>query len=394
MIYLEPNVRFTSHTLYNNAAQGGKHCPDISPEKSDNEFFKTKLTRDNLIYFTSSFKMRPNTRIVIGHVNPDADSIVSAIAYAHLQQKLVKKFENETGIKSNRTIIAASTAKPDSQTQAILDRFGVNAPMVIEDVDSVNKNNARHPIIMVDHNELSQSVKGTKVTDVSEIVDHHRLDFEGVNPISVHTEPVGATATVVADLYEKNDITIPTKIAGILLGAILSDTFSLTSNTTHKDITMATKLAKIANIDKERFGEMILNAAAVDYYEKPMDEVINSELKTYRMGPKTIGVSQVIVTSPQDFLETKKDETLQYLATQEKTQELKPKQKYDHMILMVTDVKGKVSYLLFTDKSSKLIDQAFQTKSRNNQLYLPGAQSRKTHVIPNLTKVFQSSNVA
>ena len=60
---------------------------------------------------------------VIGHKNPDTDSIASAIAYANLKK--------ETG---HPNYIAARCGNVSSETQYVLDRFGVKAPKFVGDV--------------------------------------------------------------------------------------------------------------------------------------------------------------------------------------------------------------------------------------------------------------------
>lgn len=60
---------------------------------------------------------------VIGHRNPDTDSIASAIAYAELKQKLGQK-----------NVIAAAAGELNPQTRYILDRLDITAPLYLTDV--------------------------------------------------------------------------------------------------------------------------------------------------------------------------------------------------------------------------------------------------------------------
>ncbi|MBQ8682713.1 MAG: putative manganese-dependent inorganic diphosphatase [Selenomonadales bacterium] len=60
---------------------------------------------------------------VIGHRNPDTDSICSALAYAHLKR--------ETG---ESAAIAARAGQLNAETQFALDTFGVEAPVFLTDV--------------------------------------------------------------------------------------------------------------------------------------------------------------------------------------------------------------------------------------------------------------------
>ena len=79
--------------------------------------------------------------------------------------------------------------------------------------------------MLVDHNEISQSVPGLEQAEILEIIDHHRLaDVQTGSPMYFRNEPVGSTATIVATLYQEHGIVPSEKMAGLLAAAILSDT--------------------------------------------------------------------------------------------------------------------------------------------------------------------------
>lgn len=61
---------------------------------------------------------------VIGHKNPDTDSICSAICYAHLKRKL-----------TGNTYIACRAGAVNSETKYVLDHFGVEEPRLIETLE-------------------------------------------------------------------------------------------------------------------------------------------------------------------------------------------------------------------------------------------------------------------
>ena len=63
------------------------------------------------------------TTYVIGHRNPDTDSIASAISYAALKQKL-----------GDSSVIAAMAGVPNPQTRYILDRLDIPDPLYLADV--------------------------------------------------------------------------------------------------------------------------------------------------------------------------------------------------------------------------------------------------------------------
>ena len=59
---------------------------------------------------------------VIGHRNPDTDSICSAIGYAHLKQAL------------GDSAVPARAGKLNAETRFVLERFGVDSPVLISDL--------------------------------------------------------------------------------------------------------------------------------------------------------------------------------------------------------------------------------------------------------------------
>ena len=60
---------------------------------------------------------------VIGHRNPDTDSIASAIAYAELKKR-----------QGHATVLAAMAGEPNPQTRYILQRLGLETPLFLADV--------------------------------------------------------------------------------------------------------------------------------------------------------------------------------------------------------------------------------------------------------------------
>ena len=164
---------------------------------------------------------------VIGHKSPDTDSICSALGYAAYKQAL--------GVNAE----AGMTAEPNKETMFALEKFGVVAPELVTSVP------AKQKLILVDHNEEGQAVDGMRDAEIVEIIDHHRLGgISTASPLFVHIEPVGCTATIIANMFWKNDVKMSTSVAGLLLSAILSDTVLFKSPTcTQQDKDTAAKLA-------------------------------------------------------------------------------------------------------------------------------------------------------
>ena len=87
--------------------------------------------------------------IVIGHKNPDTDSICSAICYANLKRIL-------TGEK----FTPARAGHVNSETQYVLDYFGVEAPKLIENVRTQVKDIEIRETAGVQKNEMRTILPG------------------------------------------------------------------------------------------------------------------------------------------------------------------------------------------------------------------------------------------
>ena len=138
----------------------------------------------------------------------------------------------------------------------------------------------KQKVILVDHNNLAQSVDGIEEADILEIIDHHNLGAIGTNvPINFRSKPVGCTSTMIYEMFIQEKVNIPSDIAGLMLSAILSDTLLLTSpTTTEDDKNAAVKLADIAKVDMDKYGlEMIKAASSIEGMS--VKDLIKSDFK-------------------------------------------------------------------------------------------------------------------
>ena len=240
------------------------------------------------------------------------------------------------------------------------------------------------PVILVDHNERSQAVEGIEFARVIEIVDHHRLGGLQTNePIFIRQEPVGCTATIIANMYWHRNIAIPKNIAGILLSAILSDTVLFKSPTsTEKDRVTAEQLAVIAELNMQEHGMALLKAGSSLNRQSPAD-TIRQDLKEFKLGNLRVSISQVYVMDSGE-LASKID------PLQKELESLRVQEGYDLALLMVTDILLESTELLATGSPLKLINYAFEIEPQASGTYhLPGVLSRKKQMIPPLGRAAQ-----
>lgn len=237
----------------------------------------------------------------------------------------------------------------------------------------------REKIILVDHNEASQAIEGIHEADIIEVVDHHRLGgLETSNPIAIHFEPVGCTATIVANLYWQYQIAIPQAIAGLLLSAIISDTVLFKSPTcTERDRITAKRLAEIADLDMQQHG-MALLVAGSDIDNMSATDILRNDLKEFQMGDYRLAITQMSVLDGKSILAMKSE-------LQVEMQRLCHKEGYDMVLFMDTDILNECTYLFFEGQPVSLIADAFGSIGAEGVLYLPNVLSRKKQVVPPLT---------
>ncbi len=244
----------------------------------------------------------------------------------------------------------------------------------------------RERVILVDHNERGQAVEGIEEARVLEIIDHHRIGgVQTSEPIYMHSEPVGCTATIVANMHWHRDVDIPPSIAGLLLSAIISDTVLFKSPTcTPYDKKTAERLAEIAGVDLQEYGMALLKAGS-GIGDMTPQEIVKNDLKEFNIGDYRIIVSQISVMDPKEVMdiEPKLIETMH---------ELCEKEGFDMSLVMVTDILQEATYLLYSGSPKTLIGEAFKKDASGTHVYLPGVMSRKKQIIPPLSEAVKRIN--
>jgi len=241
----------------------------------------------------------------------------------------------------------------------------------------------RAKVIMVDHNELKQSIDGLDEADIVEIIDHHRLDAEKTKrPIFIASEPVGSTCTIVYHQYLRWSASIDRETAYLLLSGIISDTVMLKSpTTTTVDRVAAGKLALIAEIeDINQFGEDLFSVASVLTQENEKT-IIESDFKKYVESNIAFGIGQVEVNNLAQVEEVKE----RYIAQLEKTKFFYG---LDWTMLLITDVRKEDSILLCSTflKNEKVLIYPLI----NRQTYsLDKVLSRKKQLLPEIIRVIE-----
>lgn len=228
--------------------------------------------------------------------------------------------------------------------------------------------------ILVDHNEIPQSVNDIEYGEIIEIVDHHRFGgIETSNPINIVAKTVGATATIIAQQYLLNKVELNKYMAGLLLGAIISDTLSLKSpTTTEDDIEIAKRLSAISKLSIEQLSqEMVMSSDSI--VNKSHLELLYDDFKEFRIEDCRVAIGQSQCKDSAEFFKIRED-FLKYL------NEVVITQQYDLILIMFTDPLGTGSHFLYTGKKSWVIEEGFQDLLIDT--FASNIISRKKQVLP------------
>ena len=245
--------------------------------------------------------------------------------------------------------------------------------------------NHKKKVIQVDHNERGQSVNGLDEAEVLEIIDHHRVaDIQTSNPIYFRNEPLGSSSTIVGKCYFELNITPSKEAAGLLCGAIISDTLLFKSPTcTEQDKIVCKRLAEIAGIESlENFAKEMFKAGT-SLKGKTVSQIFNQDFKPFTMGEVKVGVAQVNTMDIDGFMPLK-DEMLDFMKSEADSKG------YDVVMLLLTDLLTEGSQILVAGERHDYVEKTFNVELKDSMAFLPGVLSRKKQVIPPLTNVINS----
>lgn len=242
----------------------------------------------------------------------------------------------------------------------------------------VTDKNIKHnkKVILVDHNESTQSVEGLNEATIIEIVDHHKIgDLSTSDPINFRNMAVGSTNTIVFQMFRERHIDIPYEIAGMMISGILSDTLCLTSSTTTDlDKITVNLLANEMNLDyKSYYKEMLKAGTSIDGLTKK--EVLTQDYKNFQVEDKKYAVGQTITLDIDNIMKDK-DEYISLMEEKKKDHDL------ELILFIITDVLKNGSYILYTSGCEEMLSESFNINDVYEGVFIPGMTSRKKQVVP------------
>ena len=247
----------------------------------------------------------------------------------------------------------------------------------------LNQHNKK--VILVDHNEYAQSVKSIEKADLLEVVDHHRVcDISTNRPISFRNEIIGSTASIITSIYLENQMSIPKDIAGLLLGAILSDTLKFKSpTTTAKDKGLARMLAEIAELDIDVFAKEMFKVSS-NISNKTPRELLNQDIKKFEIDGRTVMISQVIayqVSEAKEIEDTLQSEMVKF--AQEKGLDL--------LVVAFTSILENGSVFYAAGDIADVVAEAFPNHFEEEHSFQEDILSRKNQIVPLLSRAIINS---
>ena len=259
------------------------------------------------------------------------------------------------------------------ETQYILDYVGVEAPEFVSNIENGTE------VMLVDHNEFDQSADNIENLKILSVTDHHRIsNFHTTEPLYYNAKPYGCTNTLLFEEYKANGVEIDSKIATLMISAIISDTLLLKSPTcTEYDVAAFNELEKIVGFDAREYGMNMLKAGT-DLSTYSATEVVNLDAKEFTEKGKKFVVAQVNTADIDDVFSRK--EELAFAMEKEindKGLEL--------FLFVITDIVNTNSKIIAMGNLKGLVEKAFNQKlDADDSMFLEGVMSRKKQIAPPL----------
>ncbi len=246
---------------------------------------------------------------VVGNESADLDSMASAVMHAYSRGST--NAQNDAAFVP---LINIPRADFKLRTEAVFlfNEAGVEPDLLLfaDEVDLAKLHSeGRLKLSLVDHNKPAAAHSKFE-SAVAEIVDHHADEGLYHDAALRVIEPVGSTATLVAEaILDGHEDLLDEGATKLLLGTILLDTVNLdpeAKRVTPKDERVAAKLLALSGVDQQELFDAVqsekFNVSALD-----TADLLRKDYKEWQMGEYRIGISSVLL-SVGDWL--KKDPAL------------------------------------------------------------------------------------
>jgi len=238
-------------------------------------------------------------------------------------------------------------------------------------------------VILVDHNEYTQSVDGLLEAEIVEIIDHHKIgDIYTRAPICFRNMPVGSTCTIIFNLFKEKNIEIDYNIAGLIFSGIISDTMLLKSpTTTDLDEIAIKELNEILNLDIDKHAHDMFKAGS-SLVGQSVDMIFNKDYKEFEFDSIKIGVSQIFSLDIENVINMQ-EELLEYINL------FHERNSNEVTLFAITDILQEGSYILFRSNNQLLLKKILDDNVKQGA-FLEGVVSRKKQLLPKIAEAISA----
>ena len=408
-IIIDPNYSelYTSYSNILNIIHGKEVTKFIDEIKGNIKYFNTKaydgmsmLSSNDILLVNKDIKMiqqgiKDKVKLIIVVGIKELDK--SIITYARRNKVSIITTMRDI-VDVSRKVVLCNYLKNvvNTKREAIDENMYLNDFMVIFNknkhhnypiVDRKNKvlgllssqeidDKTRKEVILVDHNEASQSVDGLDDAKIIEIVDHHKVgNINTSEPINIRNMAVGSTNTIIYEMYKEAKVLPPKDIAGLMMAGIISDTLLFHSpTTTDMDRVAVQELASISHVDPEDFSKQMF-AEAASIKGKTVEEIIYGDFKAFNIGKNKIGIGQMTTINVSDVIKEKD----KYIKT---INRLSSEREFDILLFCITDVINNNTYVLYNESAKTILESIFEDIKVEQGFCLKGVVSRKKQIIP------------
>jgi manganese-dependent inorganic pyrophosphatase len=296
--------------------------------------------------------------LVTCYVNPDLDGVSGSVAYAEFLQK------------TGKLVVAGIFGEPHEEARYILNRFDILYPQVFSDAREFDE------VILVDSSDLKGLEGRVMPENVVEIIDHRKTHDASAFPnAKAQIELVGAAATLVAEKFIKNDVSISKESAILLCGGIISNTLNFKAGvTTDRDREAFEWLNKEANLPEVFWKELFL--AKSNLSGDTLPERIVGDFAWFEMGIKKVGIAQIEMIGAKELVTEREMEILQILNT------IKEEKGLDYIFQSTLELESEKNYFVTDNaETKKLLEKVLGIEFAYNVAIREGLIMRK-QIVP------------
>ena len=318
-----------------------------------------------------------DTTYVYGHKTPDVDAVCSSLAYARLMKALGYNCKAKVPGATNR------------ETAYIAGVFGFALPELKSSVAPQTR------LILTDHSDFAQCVDGAKDAKILQIIDHHEEgDIQDSGIPYVRREVIGATCTIIYEMYRELGVSIDDETARILLAGIVSDTRNLSKPATCAVDSVAWEaLTAQLGISPDSMAVISgrMKEADNDFSGMTDKEIFMSDYKGYEHNGYTFGMGSLDCTAEEmDGFIDRMLAVMPAVAAENGLHMLFTK--IDNKVLRpgTDDYTNAGTYFIYYGEGAQAVSETiFGPSLREGVTYSKEKQSRK-QIVPKITEILQT----